>query len=162
MSNFAWCCYSLRFFRSHHFQWPWPYFKFTGVSNSFNWKNWCCYTIRSKLCIIVNYVDWIMNILYEVDWALKANYLFLLTMYHYSWLSHILEEDNWCVVWSDEKKSRLFVGHYLNEDFQTLPDHKLAWCPLIHIRFGDLDLFQGHRCVRNIDRILCFLDSCRE
>ena len=39
MSNFAhWSNGSLIFTCWYHFQWPWPYFKVTAVSNSFNWK----------------------------------------------------------------------------------------------------------------------------
>ena len=29
--------YSFSFNCSYHFQWPWPYFKVTAMSNSFNW-----------------------------------------------------------------------------------------------------------------------------
>ena len=47
MSNFAGCYTSLSF----TFQWPWPYFKVTAVSNSFNWH------FYALVRISLNFID---------------------------------------------------------------------------------------------------------
>ena len=68
MSSIALWYHLLCLFCSHHFQWPWPYFKVTEVSNSFNWK--FCYQIKLKLCMIVILLtrSWIYHYFSHYSW----------------------------------------------------------------------------------------------
>ena len=107
---------------------------FQGHSNvkEFPLEILCCYLVKLKLCMIVNFISYIMNI-------------------QYFWLSHVFRGDNWRNVWFDEKECCAFLGHGLSKVFQTLHFLKLAWGLLIHTRFDDLDLYQGHMYLRIIN-----------
>ena len=54
----------------------------------------------------------------------------------------------------------LFIDTFVT--FQIWQVYNLVWSLLIHSSFDDLDLFQGHRCVRNIKCRLSFLYSCTD
>ena len=94
MSNFAWRYYSLNFTCSCHFQWPWPYFKVTVMSNTFNWKIWVLIQLSSNF----------------VGSSSKSSRKWI---YHYFSLLHIFKGDDWRVFWFDKKLKRCAVATYI-------------------------------------------------
>ena len=141
LSNFAWWCYSLSFTCLYHFQWPWPYSKVTGVSNSFNWK-----------CDVLMWLSW--------------NFLGLLSMSCRAWICHlfcwvhIFKGDNYIFSFGEKYQCWVFLRHHERTIVQTLHGYSLAWVLFHHFRLMTLTLFQGYRCVRIINSRLCVLASC--
>ena len=65
------------------------------------------------------------------------------------WHLQVFKGDNSHVFWSEKKKKLcwLLLRHSLNKPSQTL-----------HTRFDEWTLFQGHRCVRKVNCLLCFFN----
>ena len=112
---------------------PWPYFKVTAVSNSFNWE------------------------LYLFIW-LSSNFVALLStssssqIYHYFWLLHILKGGNWHVSGFDK---HFIVSFFMD----TVQVRFFKLCMIITFRgvyqfiqgLMTIFLFQDHRCVRMLN-----------
>ena len=140
MSNFAWWYYGATTC-SHHFQWPWPYFKVMGVPNRFYWKR----------CVLV-----------RVSW----NFMELLSTTSRSWTyrrwMHICKGNNLHLsAWGG---ASFHVGFFSD----TIKRRSFKLCIIITL-FGDyvvilglmtLTLVHGHRYVGYINSKLHVWDSC--
>ena len=106
------------------------------VSNSFKWKFYAFMQLLS-----VSSGSWI---------------------HHLFWWSQIFKGDfKWCISSFGKKLTCWhFLGHQYSKILQTVHDYNFAWDLHCHSAFDDLDLFQGHKSVRNIKSKLRILDSC--
>ena len=134
MSNFVWWYYSFSFTCSYHFQWPWPYFKVTAVSNSFNWK-------------FHLYNCW----LYQIYHQYAIIFLFL----------HMFKGDNWLIsLFWENFNVGFFSDTVKASSFKLCMIVTLLRVYVVIVGLMTLILFEGHRCVKNINCKLHVLDGC--
>ena len=122
-----------------------PYFKVTGVLNSFNWK--CCVLI------------WL---------SLSWNFVRLLTASSRSWIQHNIDFRNVLDIIDmftrlkytfKKKKKKTFMLAFSRTRLKQYLSTFLG-VDIVILGLMTLTLFQGHRCVRNIYCKLRALDSC--
>ena len=144
-SYFAWCYYSLSFTSSCPWR-PWPHFKVTGVSNSFNWK------------------FYVLNLF-------STNFIWLLStssrswIYHLFWWSHIFQGDNGHIFSFGGKKINVgfFSDTIKTRSFKLCMIKTFLGVYIVILGLMILTLFQliqDHKCVRNINCNLSVSDSC--
>ena len=97
------------------FQRPWPYFKVTAVSHSFNWKFYVL--IRSS------------RIFVELLSTLSGSWIF-----HYFWLAHMYSRE--IVVMFPDLTKKVIVGFFTD----TVQAMFFKLCIPIHTRFDDIDI----------------------
>ena len=122
--NFAWWYYLLSFICSDHFEWPWPYFKVTAVSNSFNWK----------FCILIWLSSNFVGLLSQVDTDYTTIFIFLYSR-------EIID------MFSDFTKPPLMLAFWQTPFEGGLSN--FAQGLAIHIRFDDLDRNSRKKVCKN-------------
>ena len=114
--------------------------------------------------IVSNSSNWKFYVLIQFSWYFV---LLLITLcrpriYHYFWVSHLFKEDTWHI--SSFAKEKNYVGFFSDtinpRSFKLCLTITLLGLYIFNVSLMTLGLFQGHRCVGNINCKLCFLDSC--
>ena len=109
----------------------------------------CSYPIKFKLCAIVDYVKYIMN--------MSLSFFFCLFVVDVV-VCRACSRDTFPRF--KKKKKSLFLGHCLSKIFQTLQDYSFTQGLHFHCMFDDLDFVEGHMSARNMKCKLDFLESC--
>ena len=129
-------------------QWPWLFnfkLKVTAMSNGFNWKFYIL------IWLWWNYV-WLLIILCQVD----HEYTTIIDFCRCSReiLTHFL-------IWKKNPLNVVFFSDtVIMRFFKLCIVMNLLGVYIFIVGLVTFTLFQGHRCVRNINCKLCFLNSC--
>ena len=119
---------------SYYFQWPWPYFKVTVVSNSWSWN--------SEVTFLSKFMSNLVQDLYDPACAC------------YFWLWHVNKIGNWCDLFQ-WKGNVVFLRQCLCEVHQTLLENNL-YSALPNTSFDYTDLISRSQPCENVKTKVLF------